>query len=89
MPNPLGNIPAPLDGFLLPRFRLQPPHLCCSSARTRLLPCSTLLPSPQLPAGFGYFNAYDLLHKARDLDAVFFTGDYIYEYADGTFPALS
>ncbi len=39
-----------------------------------------------LAPGFGYFNAYDLLKKVKDLSVVFFTGDYLYEYKDGIYP---
>jgi alkaline phosphatase D len=34
---------------------------------------------------FGYFNAYAALAARPDLDAVIHLGDYIYEYANGTF----
>jgi len=33
---------------------------------------------------FGYFNAYALLARRTDLDAVLHLGDYLYEYANGT-----
>lgn len=34
---------------------------------------------------FGYFNAYDHIARADDLDAVIHLGDYIYEYGDGDY----
>ena len=34
---------------------------------------------------FGYFNAYALLARRTDLDAVLHLGDYLYEYANGTY----
>jgi alkaline phosphatase D len=33
----------------------------------------------------GYFNAYALIARRADLDAVLHLGDYLYEYADGSF----
>lgn len=35
----------------------------------------------------GYFNSYRVLAERNDLDAVFFVGDYIYEYGQGTYGA--
>jgi alkaline phosphatase D len=34
---------------------------------------------------FGFFNAYGAIAQRADLDAVLHLGDYIYEYANGTF----
>ena len=34
---------------------------------------------------FGFFNAYGLVAQRADLDAVLHVGDYLYEYANGTF----
>ncbi len=34
---------------------------------------------------FGFFNAYQLIARREDLDAVVHLGDYIYEYAEGTY----
>lgn len=36
--------------------------------------------------GFGYFNAYGHAVEANDADLAVHLGDYIYEYADGTYP---
>ena len=33
----------------------------------------------------GYFNAYALIAQREDLDAVLHLGDYLYEYANGTY----
>ena len=58
--------------------------------RTRTLPSGSLpRASLALCSGsniaFGYFNAYALLARRADLDAVLHLGDYLYEYADGTY----
>lgn len=34
---------------------------------------------------FGYFNAYQLIARRADLDAVLHLGDYLYEYGNGTY----
>jgi len=34
---------------------------------------------------FGYFNVYQMIAQRNDLDAVLHLGDYIYEYANGTY----
>src|SRR5262245_19300026 len=34
---------------------------------------------------FGFFNAYALIARRADLDAVLHLGDYLYEYGNGTF----
>lgn len=34
---------------------------------------------------FGYFNVYRMIAQRNDLDAVLHLGDYIYEYANGTY----
>jgi len=34
---------------------------------------------------FGYFNVYKMIAQRNDLDAVLHLGDYIYEYANGTY----
>lgn len=36
--------------------------------------------------GFGFFNAYAHAAERRDLDLVVHVGDYLYEYARGTYP---
>lgn len=36
---------------------------------------------------FGYFNAYDMAAKIRDLDVVVHLGDYIYEYSNKEYPS--
>jgi alkaline phosphatase D len=48
-----------------------------SRVRLALASCSNL--------PFGYFNAYARTAARNDLDAVLHLGDYIYEYANGTF----
>lgn len=48
----------------------------CTRARFAVVSCSNY--------PFGYFNVYDLVARADDVDAVLHLGDYIYEYgADG------
>ncbi|MFN2099470.1 alkaline phosphatase D family protein [Altererythrobacter sp. MF3-039] len=39
--------------------------------------------------GFGWFNAYAHAAEAGDFDCVLHTGDYIYEYPQGTYPSPS
>jgi len=50
-----------------------------SPSRVRLALCSGS------NIAFGYFNAYALLARRTDLDAVLHLGDYLYEYANGTY----
>jgi len=58
--------------------------------RTRTLPVG---PTPRVRLAiascsnlpFGYFNAYAAIARRPDLDAVLHLGDYIYEYANGTY----
>ena len=50
-----------------------------SPSRVRLALCSGS------NMAFGYFNAYALLARRTDLDAVLHLGDYLYEYANGTY----
>ncbi|WP_296219956.1 alkaline phosphatase [uncultured Sphingomonas sp.] len=49
--------------------------------RTAIFSCSNI--------GFGFFNAYAHAAARDDLDLALHLGDYFYEYANGTYPALA
>ena len=79
------------DTWYYYRFRA-PDGSVSQTGRTRTLPlgrketfriavfsCSNI--------GFGWFNAYAHAAEANDFDLVVHTGDYLYEYAPGNYPA--
>jgi alkaline phosphatase D len=83
----------PTGGWVFYRFTA-PDGSVSPTGRTRTLPVGPLARFNIAVFGcsnkpFGWFNAYAHAAARNDIDLVVHTGDYIYEYAQGTYPSAA